>query len=234
MTPKTFLFFPLLFWSCLAGYSQQESAVVPFRVRVVLNDPANPSADLFYTDQVGAVSKLEFEHQNLSRPVMTQAVNGSLFFYDKAAIDPEKREKSIAATCKIPAGAKQGAVVFFPSPAGVKPAYRLVFIDDSAKGFPKGEARIITLLPIEAAIEVGEHKLPIHPGQIAILPPVKKVSEYNMAQTNFFYKQGEAWTIFTERQLQYLDGFRRIFIVQTTPGAAQPSVLSILDSTVPQ
>ena len=56
-----------------------------------------------------------------------------------------------------------------------------------------------TLLPEEAAIEAGKHKLPIYSGVIASVPPVKKVNEYNMAQTNFYYKQREAWTAFAER-----------------------------------
>lgn len=223
-----------VFFTSLAAHAQQEAVVSTCRIRVVLNDPANPSADLYYADQVGSISKLEFQDQNLSQSVMTQLVNGSLVFYDKATVDLMKPEESLAATCKVPAGSKQGAVIVLPSPGGAKPAYRLVFIADSAKDFPKGESRILTLLATETAIEAGEHKLPIHPGQITRLPPVKKVSEYNMAQTNFYYKKGDAWTAFTERQLQYIDGFRRIFIVQVMRGAAQPTVLSILDSTTPQ
>lgn len=233
MTLKKLFCSLTLFLSALTVHAQQEAVAAPCRIRVVLNDPANPVADLYYADQVGSICKLEFQDQNLSHPVMTQLVNGSLVFYDKSTVDLKKPEGCLAATCKVPAGSKQGAVVVLPSPAGAKPAYRLVFIDDSAKDFPKGESRIVTLLPMDTAIEAGEHKLPIHPGQITRLPPVKKVSPYNMAQTNFYYKKGDAWTAFTERQLQYIDGFRRIFIVQITPGAAQPTVLSILDSTTP-
>ena len=153
--------------------------------------------------------------------------------YDQAVIDPKKPEASLAATCKIPPNTKRGVVVVLPSPVGSKPAYRMVFIDDSAKAFPKGESRILTLLPVEAAIEAGEHKLPIQPGKLTNVPPVRKVNEYNMAQTNFYTKQGEAWTAFTERQLQFLDGFRRIFIVHTTPGALSPTVTTIVDTATP-
>jgi hypothetical protein len=107
----------------------------------------------------------------------------------------------------------------------------MVLIDDSAKAFPKGEARALPLVGVETAIQAGEHRLPIHPGKITNVPPVRKVNEFNMAQTNFYYKQGETWVPFTERQLQFLDAYRRVFIVHVTPGALQPSVTTIVDTT---
>ena len=222
-----------LLWLPVAAQAQQNETAAPIQIRAVLHDPVHPTADLYCTDHKGAVVKLEFRTKDLTKPLLTMPVNGSLMLYNTVNINPEKPEASLAATCKIPANTKRGVVVVLPSPAGTKPAYRMVFIDDSAKAFPKGESRILTLLPVEAAIEAGEHKLPIHPGVIANLPPVKKVNEYNMAQTNFYYKQGESWTVFTERQLQFLDGFRRIFIVHVTPGALQPTVGTIVDTTTP-
>ena len=233
MILKNALCFLSFFWLPVSAQAQQKEAATPIQVRAVLHDPVHPTADLYYTDHKGAVVKLGFRPKDLSKPLLTLPVNGSLVFYDKANINPEKPEASLAATCKIPPNTKRGIVVVLPSPAGTKPAYRLVFIDDSAKAFPKGESRVLTLLPVEAAIEAGEHKLPIHPGVIANLPPVKKVDDFNMAQTNFYYKQGESWTVFTERQLQFLDGVRYIFIVHATPGALQPTVGTIVDTTTP-
>ena len=64
------------------------------------------------------------------------------------------------------------------------------------------------------------------------MPPVTKVNEFNMAQTNFFYQQGEAWVVFTERQLQYLDASRRLFIIHSTPGALQPTITTIVDTNL--
>jgi len=52
-----------------------------------------------------------------------------------------------------------------------------------------------------------------------------------MAQTNFYYKQAEEWVAFTERQLQYLDTTRRIFLVHLTPGSTEPIVRTIVDTT---
>jgi hypothetical protein len=105
-----------------------------------------------------------------------------------------------------------------------------LLIDDSAKAFPAGESRVLPLITVETAIQAGEHKLSVPPGKITKVSPVKKVDEFNMAQTNFYYKQGEAWVPFTERQLQFLDAYRRIFIIHATPGALQPTVTTIVDT----
>lgn len=230
---KASLWFHGLLLLSTAVQAQQNETATPVLIRAVLHDPINPTAELFLADNTGAVVKLGLRPQDLSRPQVTVAVNGSLVLYDKAVIDPKKPEASLAASCKIPTNTKRGVVVILPSPVGSKPAYRMVFLDDSAKAFPKGESRILTLIPLEVAIEAGEHKLPIHPGSIGNLPPVKKVNEYNMAQTNFYFKQGEVWTAITERQLQYLDDVRRLFIVHATPGALLPVVTTIVDTTMP-
>jgi hypothetical protein len=215
--------------SMLASAQDPESP--PIQFRVVLQDPMNPSANLFFRDSAGVVVQIELRPKALSLPMVTKTVKGSLVLYDKATIDPEKPDASLAAICKIPVGAKRGIVIILPSPADTKPPYRMVFIDDSAKAFPKGESRILTLMPTELAMEAGEHKLPIHPGEIARLPAVRKVDEFNMAQTNFYFKKGDSWTVITQRQLQYLDRIRRIFIIHVTPGAVHPTVNSITDNT---
>jgi hypothetical protein len=196
----------------------------------VLHDPVNPVANLFYTDKSGAVVPLEFRPQDLTRPLLMLPANGSLVLYDKAAIDPENPAASLAASTKLPPNFKRAIVVVLPAPAGEKPAYRLLIIDDSAKAFPQGESRVLPLVGVETAIQAGEHRLPVHPGKITSVPPVRKVDEYNMAQTNFYFKQGENWVAFTERQLQFLDVSRRLFIVHATPGALKPRVTTIVDT----
>ena len=89
-------------------------------------------------------------------------------------------------------------VIVLPAPEGTKPAYRMLVIDDSEKAFPGGESRVLPLVAVETAIQAGEHRLPVHPGKITNVPPVTKRDEFNMAQTNFYYQQGEAWVVFTE------------------------------------
>lgn len=214
----------------VAGHAQQENASNPVQIRAVLHDPIHPTAELFYTNQQGGVVKLAFRPHDLTQPLFMLPVNGTLVLYDKADVDPKKPEASLAASVKLPPDLKRAMVVVVPAPADTKPAYRMVVIDDSAKAFPKGESRVLPLIAVETAIQAGEHRLPIHPGKITSVPPVREVNEYNMAQTNFYYKQGEAWVPFTERQLQFLDACRRLFIVHVTPGALQPVVTTIVDT----
>ena len=214
----------------LAVHAQDKDAAVPVQIRAVLHDPVNPVANLFYTDKSGAVVPLEFRPQDLTAPFLMLPANGSLVLYDKANIDPKNPAASLAASTKLPPDLKRAIVVVLPAPAGERPAYRMLLIDDSAKAFPRGESQVLPLVAVATAIQAGEHRIPVHPGKITRVPPVKKVDEFNMAQTNFYYKQGENWVAFTERQLQYLDVCRRIFIVHVTPGALNPKVTTIVDT----
>lgn len=214
----------------LAAHAQEAGPPAALRIRAVLHDPARPNAELFYTNETGAVTPLDFKPQNLSDPLLVLPVNGSLVLYNKATIDPANPAASVAAKVKLPSNMKQAVVVVLPAPAGGKPGYRMVLIDDSGKTFPGGESRALSLVNVTTAIEAGEHKLPVHPGKITAVPPVKKVNDFNMAQTNFYYKHGEAWVAFAERQLQYIGASRRIFIIHATPGALQPTVTTIVDT----
>ena len=217
------------FWLPVAANAKPLKAPA-VQIRAVLHDPANPAAELFYPDKKGVPVKLDFRVQELSQPLLTQSVDGSLVLYDKAAIDPKNPAASVAARVILPPNIKRAVIVLSPAPAGSTPAYRMDLIDDSAPAFPKGESRILSLVPMETFLEVGEHKLTIRPGEITRVPAVTKVNEYNMAATIFSYKEGDAQVTFTERQLQYLDGFRRIFIVHTTPGGSQPGITTIVDT----
>lgn len=230
MTPSSSLILLSVFGLSLLGHAQE--APVPVQIRAVLHNPVNPNAELFYTDKAGAANRLDFRSQDLTAPLFMLPLNGSLVLYDKAVIDPENPAASMAASIKMPPSVKRAIVVVLPSPPGGKTAYRLVLIDDSEKAFPFGESRVLSLINVETAIQAGEHKLPVHPGKITALPPVRRVNDFNMAQTNFHYQQGGSWVAFTERQLQFLDATRRIFIIHATPGALQPTVTTIVDTFV--
>lgn len=215
-------------WS-QALHAQAKEQPSPVQIRAVLHDPVRPVADLFYTDKNGTVVQLNFRPQDLTEPLFTLPVDGSLVLYDKAAIDRENPAASLAASVKLPADIKRAIAVVLPAPTGGKPAYRMVLVDDSEKAFPYGESRVLSLVGVETAIQAGEHRLPIHPGKITRVPPVNKVNEFNLAQTNFYYQQDGSWVAFTERQLQYLDACRRLFIIHATPGALQPTITTIVD-----
>jgi hypothetical protein len=84
---------------------------------------------------------------------------------------------------------------------------------------------------VDTALQAGEHKIPVPSGKVTELPAVKKVNEFNMAQANFFYKEADQWVAFTERQLQFLDSTKRIFLIYLTPGSTQPFVTTLVDNT---
>lgn len=211
-------------------HAQQGESAAVLQIRTVLHDPVNVVFDFFTPDQAGGIGKVNLTPSSLSTAQMVRPVNGSLVFYNKNSVDPKNPGESLAASAKLPANIKRAIVIVTPGPANAKPSHRMVILDDSPTGFPKGESRALSLVPVETAIEAGEHKLPVSPGKITNVPAVKKVNEFNMAQTNFYYKDGEKWSAFTERQLQYLDAFRRIFIIHVTPGSTQPFVTTIVDT----
>jgi hypothetical protein len=220
--------FALVIGLALPAISQDKPT--PVRIRAVLHDPARPQADLYYADQNGTLLKIEFRQEDLTRPILMMPFNGSLVLYDKAVINPEKPQENMAASVKLPPDLKQAICVVLPNAAGARPAYRMLLLDDSERAFPGGESRVLSLINVETALQAGEHRLPVKPGQFTRVPSVSKVNDFNMAQTNFYYQKNGAWVAFTERQLQYLDACRRLFIVHATMGALNPTVTTIVDT----
>lgn len=216
----------------LAGHAQEKEKPTPVMIRAVLHDPVKPHAELFYPDPSGALNQIIFRPQDLTEPMLMLPVNGMLVLHDKANIDPENPAASLAASVTLPPDTKRAIVIVLPAPTNVKPAYRMVVLDDSAKAFPKGESRALSLIKVETAMQAGEHRLAIHPGKFTAVPRVQKVNQFHMAQTNFYYQQEGSWIAFAERQLQFLDATRRIFIIHATPGAIQPTVTTIVDTAV--
>ncbi|MCU0750238.1 MAG: hypothetical protein MUF13_11900 [Akkermansiaceae bacterium] len=211
--------------------AQPASGSAAVQIRAMLHDPTRQTVDLFVADQNGSVVKLNLLPANLSPAQMTTPVNGSVVFYNTASVDLKKPQDHIVGTLKLPASTRKAIIILLPSAPGSS-TFRSLLIDETGNEFPKGESRVLSLVPVETAIEAGEHKLPLASGKITPVPAVKKVNEYNMAQTNFYYKEKDAWVTFTERQIQYLDNFRRIFIIFVPPGGNQPFISTIVD-TVP-
>jgi hypothetical protein len=211
-------------------HAQEAPKVTGVQIRMVLHDPVNPICEMHFSDANGVIRQVPFRPKAFSENLTMLPVNGSLVFYDKQNIDPEKPMESLAATVKIPADLKRGMVVVMPAKAGEKPAYRLVLIDDSEKAFPRGESRVLSLIGVPTAVQAGEQKHVTAPGQIGKIPVVTNVNSFNMAQTNFYYQLDGEWIVFTERQLQFTNASRRLFIIHATPGALQPTITTIVDT----
>jgi hypothetical protein len=231
MIPRFILTFFTLLGLSLACHAQQKDKAPLLQFRAVLHDPVHPIANLFYMDKAGTIVPLNFKPHDLTEALFTLPTDGSLVLYDKAHVDPENPAASLAASIKLPLNIKRAMILVLPSPEGKKPAYRMMIIDDSEKAFPKGESRVLPLIGVKTAVQAGEHKLVIDPGKFFRIPPVKKVDDYNMAQTNFYYQDGDSWIAFTERRLQFINACRRLFIVHATPGAISPTVTTIVDTS---
>jgi hypothetical protein len=214
----------------MAVQGKPGKAPTTLQIRAVLFDPAHTAGDLFYPDKNGDMVKLNFRPQDLTPPLFMLPFKGFLVLFDKADVDPKDPKASLVASVKLPSGIRQAIVVVVPEPAGSSPAYRMELIDDSAKAFPKGESRVLSRVAMETTLEAGEHKLTLPPGGITRVPPVKKVDEFNMAQTDFSFQQSGSSVAFSQRQLQFLDACRRIFIIHATPGSLQPTVTTIADT----
>jgi hypothetical protein len=221
----------LLAW-CLQAWGWGQDVVAPVMIRAAYHNPVKPVAEFFIADQAGAIVPLNLNSEGLSYAQMTVPVNGSLVIYKNKMVDPKNPQASVAASTKIPTDWKRLIVLIFPGTAQAdQPDYRLLLINDAPTAFKKGESRVINLTQAETALQAGEHKLSLPSGKVTEVPAVKKVNDFNMAQTNFYYKEGAEWVAFTERQLQFMDTTKRIFLVYLTPGSTQPFVTTLVDNT---
>lgn len=213
-----------------AGFCQD--AAVPVSLRAAYHNPVKPLAEFFIADATGAIVPLNLVGEMLSYPQITLPANGNLVLYRHKMIDPEKPQASVAASAKIPADWKKVIVLIFPAAAEADQAsYRMLLINDAPNAFKKGESRVVNLTQADTALQAGEHRVPVPSGKVTELPAVKNVNEFNMAQTNFYYKEADQWVPFTERQLQFLDTTKRIFLIYLTPGSTQPFVTTLVDNT---
>jgi hypothetical protein len=190
-------------------------------MRAYLHDPVRPTAALQFKGKSGTLTALDLRTEGLSPECQTTLEEEELVIH--------LGDGAVAARAKVPAEVKRAAVILIPAAKDSTPPYRMIVMDDSPAVFHWGESRVISLLGVETAVQAGEHKLPLPAGKITAVPEVKKVDEFNMAQTNFYFREGTAWVPFTERRMQFTNEVRRIFVVHVTPGSQQPFVATLVD-----
>jgi hypothetical protein len=195
-------------------------------LRAFLHDPVRPAARLQYPDKTRSLQPLALMVEGLSEPCTASLVDDELLLHDESG--------AIAARGKVAASCKRAAVIVLPAAAGSTPPYRLIVLDDAPSAFPWGSSQVISLLGVETALQAGEHRIALPPGKNTALPEVKKVDEFNMAQVNFHYREGQQWVPFTERRLQFVGDIRRIFLVHATPGSQRPFVVTLVDHRPPE
>lgn len=190
-------------------------------LRAYLHDPVKPRGTEFSVEG-DAKQSLPLRVGAISSAVEVAVTDGEL----RLQLADGKR----AALAKVPGEWSSAIAIILPGATkDATPPYRVLLLDDSTKGFPWGSSQAVNLLSIDGAIQAGEHKLILQAGKTTAVPAVHKVNEFNIAQTNFHYKQGEQWVPFTERQLQYVDEMRRVFLIHATPGSQRPFVTTLVD-----
>lgn len=230
MTNRVFSFSLTLLLG-LVSLANASDAVL--QVRAVLHDPSKPDAQ-FFVGKVGeTLTPLKLVDEGLTDPQQVFAENDTLNLFSTATVDQHNPKASLAATVKIPAGASRFMVFILPSDKGTTP-YSMVLLNDDARSFPWGESKAVNLTSVDFAIEVGEHKIRVPGGKITPVPKVTKLDEYNRTQTNFYYKQADAWLVAAERQMQYANSLRRVFLIYKAPGAVGPDVRTIVDHPPPE
>ncbi|MEO5915375.1 MAG: hypothetical protein ABIS50_14170 [Luteolibacter sp.] len=202
------------------------------QIRAVLNDPSNPEAK-FYVGKVGeTMTLLKLAEEGLTDSQKVTVENGSLNLFTTPTVDKNNPQAGLAATVKIPAGPNSLIVIILPAPHGT-PSYRMMVLDDDVKSFPWGESKAVNLTSVDFALEVGGQKILLPGGKITPVPKVTKLDEYNRAQTNFYYKQEDQWVVAAERQMQYSNMLRRVFLIYKLPNALAPDVRTIVDTPPP-
>ncbi len=207
----------------LAGPNLRGQDGREIELRAYFHDPVHPAGEFLLKNQADAMVPLELRDEGLSSPVKAWLLNDELILY--------LPDQSIAARARVAKNLKRAAILIVPAAARKtpKPGWSLVVVDDSPARFPWGTSRVVSTLGVNTAIQAGEHRLILRAGGITPLPPVKKVDEFNMAQTDFFYRKDENWIPFTERRMKYVGDIRRIFVIYSTPASRRPFVATITD-----
>lgn len=208
-------------------------ATAQVSIRTLLHDPANPEVKFFAGKPGDSLVEVKLVAEGLGEPQKLPVENGALNLYSSATVAPENAKKSLLASIKLPAASGSLIVIILPAPKGAAAPYSGIALSDDTGSFPWGESKAINLTPVEFAIEVGEHKVPLPAGKITAVPKVTKLDEFSRAQTNFFYKKDNQWVIAAERQMQFANTLRRVFLVYKTENALAPDVRTIVDQPPP-
>jgi hypothetical protein len=215
---------------------QEAGLSKPLKIRATFVIPNPAKQDLFIQTSDSAAVKLNLVGGGFGEIQNTISMNGMLNLFKSPTIDPNNPKANLVATAKVPASATRVMAMIIPAAAGASPPFNIVLLDDDSKSFPWGESKVINLSSVDFALEAGEHKIKIPKGEIKVLPEVKGVNEFKIAQTNFFSRGKDTWEPVIERQLSYLNNMRRVFVVYKIPKALGPEVRILTDHlpAVPQ
>lgn len=144
----------------------------------------------------------------------------------KLVISADEGGERVVATATVPRGVEQ-AVLFMladPGGSGAGPRYRVLVVDESINGFPKGGAFICNLAPDDSRFEIGESKVQLRPGQSDTLGRPEGIDEYNMAPFRVWIRKGETWADVKDSLLRCSEKERYFLFTLVSRTGARPTV----------
>ncbi|MEM1085178.1 MAG: hypothetical protein AAGI48_13785 [Verrucomicrobiota bacterium] len=217
----------LFSWPALA----QEAPSV--QVRYSCFDPLKGDHELYLMDaKTGDLEPILLSSRSLSRvPISVKTVNGKVLFLREDDLEKEKllQPGNIAFSVAVPNGVTRAAIVIIVSGERIWP----VLIDDSPGKFPYGSSLIINATNVNVGVQAGEHRKGAQPGELALIPAVTQLNEYNQARVDFVCQlskdEPELMSI-SKKKLPFNDKRRRIWIAYMSKGAKKPAIATIVDS----
>lgn len=221
------LLIPALFAASAHGAGEGASRI---KLRALLHDPMNPSAELYLQGAGTALVRVNVSLEGIGEAQEATVNEGTLRLFSSATINPEKPLENLAASIAVPENLRQAIALIVPSGARSGAPYRMMLIDDSPSAFPMGESRVINLTGLELACRAGEHRKVVKPASVESIPRVTQVNDMNQAPARFYQKSGDEWMLLSERPTQFAATLRNLFLLYTMPHVPEAQVRTLIDT----
>lgn len=205
-------------WVCLmVGVASVTAAVAQEKrqilARTLCFSRAESKDDIFIATAEG-VHKILLPINRHSHEFTCVLVNNRAVFFKQDGMDDEGKPKRIVvATAKVPTGVRKALFYFVPAEKDEKMLYNVRVMNDDLRAFPMGHSRALNLYGRDVGFQFGEHLKKIKPGGLAIIPPVKKKDDWNMAVVMCRMQTNEGtWRTISETKMRFT-GRKRLLVV---------------------
>lgn len=154
--------------------------------------------------------------KKISKPFALKSVNGEIAFKKSVS------DTALAATAKVPAGAKDAIIVFLPS-TNEALIYDTLVLDSSSKAFKKGSSIVLNIGPGNAKASIGENQVEIASNESATLARPKTLDQFNMANVRFQMEMGGSWRNAFESTVRILENQHHLFVIYLDPASKRPN-----------
>ncbi|MGB6222810.1 hypothetical protein [Haloferula sp.] len=162
----------------------------------------------------------------ISDPIVCIALDNKINF-----TSPD--DATLQAVATIPSGVRSAILIFLPASKSAPLPWKVITINDSAKGFPPGGALVANFHKGDIRYIIGEHKGALHQADTKTYAMPTKRDSFNMAPVIFEFQQDDDWRKANESALRFLPGVRYLFFAYTDPRSKRPRIKTYKDfSTV--